>query len=51
MSTDSTNDDVDEIVEVNILVEPSMSIEFSCDEYSFIVVPTESYSSDTCFLS
>ena len=41
MSSDSTSDDVNEIVEVNIPTEPGKSIEFLYAEYSFIVVPTE----------
>ena len=40
MSSDSTNNDVDEIVESYIPTEPSKSFEFSCVEYSFMVVPT-----------
>jgi len=46
MSSDSTSDDV-EIVKVNIHVQPSKLIEFSCLEYTFMVVPTESYSSES----
>ena len=41
MSSDSTSYDVDEIVEPNILAVPSKSFEFSCAEYSFMIIPTE----------
>jgi len=33
VSSDSTNDDVDEIVESNIPAEPSKSFEFACADY------------------
>ena len=35
MSSDSTSDDVDEIVEPNILTMSNKSIEFPCPEYIF----------------
>jgi len=41
MSSDSISDDVDEIVKANIPAVPSKSFEFSCAEYSFMIVPTE----------
>ena len=47
MSSDSTSDDVNEIIEFKIPALPSKSIEFFCAEYSFMVVPTESYSSES----
>ena len=47
MSSDSTSDDVNEIVEVNIPTEPSKSIEFPCPEYTFMVVPIKSYFSES----
>jgi len=43
MSSYSTSDDMNEIVEVNIPVKPSKSIEFSYPGYIFMVIPTESY--------
>jgi len=45
VSFDSTGDDVNEIIESNIPAVSRKSFEFSCAEYSFMVVPTESYSS------
>ena len=39
MSSDSTSDDVDEIIESNITAMPSKSFEFPCADYEFIVVP------------
>ena len=39
ISSDSTNDDTDEIVECNIPTMPSKSFEFLYAEYSFLVVP------------
>ena len=47
MSSDSTSDDVNEIVESKIHALPSKSIEFSCAEYNFMVNPIESYSSES----
>ena len=47
MSSDSTSDNVNEIVKSNIPAMPRKSIEFTCAEYSFMVVPTESYSSES----
>ena len=47
VSSDSTNDDVDVIVESNIPTEPSKSFEFSCADYGFMVVPTELSSSES----
>ena len=47
MSSDSTSDDVNEIVESNIPALPSTSIEFPCPEYTFMVVPTVSYFSES----
>ena len=44
MSSNSTSDDVDEIIELNTPVVPSKSFEFSCSEYSF---PIDSSSSET----
>jgi len=41
VSSDSTNNGVDEIVESNIPAVPSKSFEFSCADYGFIVVPVE----------
>jgi len=40
MSSDSTIDDGDGIVEANIPTVPSKSFEFSSAKYSFMVVPT-----------
>jgi len=37
---------VNEIVESNIPAVPRKSFEFPCVEYSFMIVPTESYSSE-----
>ena len=47
MSSDSTSDDMNEIVEPNIPAVPSKSIEFPYSEYTFMVVPTESNSSES----
>jgi len=44
MSSDSTSDDVDEIIELNTPTAPSKSFEFHCAEYSFIVVSIDSSS-------
>lgn len=41
-----TGGDVDEIVEFNILAEPSKSFEFSRIDYGFMIVPTKLYSSE-----
>ena len=43
MSSDNTSDDMNEIVESKIRALPSKSIEFFCVEYSFTVVPSDSY--------
>ena len=37
--SDSTSDDVDEIVVSNILAEPSMLFKFPCTDYGFIIIP------------
>ena len=42
MSSDSVNDDVDEIVETNIFTVPSQSFESPCVEPSFMVIPINS---------
>ena len=42
MSSDSTSDEVDEIVEPNTLTMPSKPFESPYVEYSFIVVPIDS---------
>ena len=48
VSSVSTSDDMNEIVESNnIPAVPRKSFEFSCDEYSFMVIPTESYPSES----
>ena len=47
MSFDSANDDVDEIIEPNTPAVPSKSFEFPCVEYNFMVVPTDSSSSES----
>ena len=44
MSSDDTSDDVNKLVEPNTLTVPSKSFEFSCVEYSFMVIPIESHS-------
>ena len=41
MSSHSTNDDVDEIVESNIPTEPSQSFEFSCADYGLMIIRTD----------
>ena len=46
MSSDGTSDDMNELVEPNILAVLSKSFEFPCAEYSFMIVPIESYSSE-----
>jgi len=52
MSSDSTSNNVDKIVESNIPAEPSKSFEFSCAHYEFMLVPTELSSSESSvFLS
>jgi len=43
VSSDSTSDDMNEIVESKIPALPSKSIEFFFVEYSFTVVPSDSY--------
>ena len=47
MSSDSTGDDVNEIVESNIPAVPRKSFESPCVEYSFMVIPIESYPSES----
>jgi len=47
VSSNSTNDDVDEIVESNIPAVPSKSFEFPCANYEFMVVPAELSSSES----
>ena len=42
MSSDSANDDVDEIVEPNTPTVPSQPFEYPCAEYSFMLVPIKS---------
>jgi len=44
MSSDSTSDEVDEIVEPNTPAMPSKLFEFACAEYSFMVIPIDSSS-------
>jgi len=39
VSSDSTSDDVDEIIESNIFVVPSKSFKFPCANYGFMTVP------------
>jgi len=46
MSSDDTSDDVDEIVEPNAPTVSSKSFEFSYVEYSFMIVPIDSSSSE-----
>ena len=46
MSSDSANDDMDEIVEPNTPIVSSQPFEFPCAEYSLMVVLIESYSSE-----
>ena len=41
MSSDSTSDEVDEIVEPNTPAMPSKLFEFACAEYSFMVIPID----------
>ena len=41
VSSDSTSDGVNEIVKSNIPAVSSKSFEFSCAEYSFMIIPTE----------
>jgi len=47
MSSDGTSDDVDELVEPNIPAVSCKLFEFSCVEYSFMVIPIEPYSSES----
>jgi len=47
VSSDSTSDDADEIIESNIPTVPSKSIEFPCGDYGFMVVFTELTSSES----
>ena len=42
LSYDSISDDVDEIVKPNTAAMPSKLFEFSCVEYTFMVVPINS---------
>jgi len=41
VSSDSTNDNMNEIEESNIPAEPSKSFEFSYADYEYMIVPTE----------
>ena len=41
MPSDSTSDDVDEIVEFNIPTMPSKLFEFPCVDYEFMIVNAE----------
>ena len=47
VSSNSTSDDVDELVESNIPAMPSKSFEFSCAGYGFMVVSNKSSSSES----
>ena len=47
VSSNSTSDDMDEIVKSNIPAEPSQSFEFPCVDYGLIVIPTELSSSES----
>jgi len=47
MSSDSIIDEENKIVESNIPAVPSKLIEIPCPEYAFMVVPTESYLSES----
>jgi len=47
VSSNSTSNDVDEIVESNILAEPSQLFEFSCVDCQLMIVPTELSSSES----
>ena len=47
VSSDSISDDVDEIVESNILVEPSKLFEFPCADYGVYGRPTKLSSSES----
>ena len=47
MSYDSTSNDVNELIMSNIPAMPSKSILFSYPEYAFMVVPSESYFSES----
>jgi len=47
MSSDSTRDDVGEIIEPNILTVPSKLFEFPYAGYSFVVVPIDSSFSES----
>jgi len=47
MSSDNSSGDVNEIVEPTTFVVPSKSFESPCAEYSFMVVPTHSYSPES----
>ena len=46
MSSDNTSDDVNKLVESNISAVPSKLIGFPCPEYTFMIFPTKSYSSE-----
>jgi len=47
VSSDSTSDDVDEIVESNIPTLPSKLFEFPYIDYGFMIIPTELFSSES----
>ena len=47
MSSDSTNNDVNEIVEPNTPTMPNKPFESPCAEYSFMVVPIDSSFSES----
>jgi len=47
VSSDSTSNDADEIVESNIPAEPNKSFIFPCANYKFMVVHTELSSSES----
>ena len=46
-SSDGASDNVDALVGPNIPTMPSKSFKFSCVEYNFMVIPIESYSSES----
>ena len=46
VSSDSTSDNVDEIVEPNAPTMPSKLFEFPCVAYNFMVIPIDSSSSE-----
>ena len=47
MSSHSTSDDLDEIIEPNTPAMPSKSFEFSCAECNFMIVPINSSSTES----